>query len=68
MSDTEAHALTRYSMVNSPKVIQHQDLNPGLLAPEQKLCIPSQLSHPLTCTEGRQDLQEVGEVRESLVL
>ena len=39
VSDTKAHALTRYSMVNSPKVTQHQDLNPGLLAAEQKLCV-----------------------------
>lgn len=37
--DTKARALTRYSMVNSPKVTQHQDLNPGLSAPEQKLCV-----------------------------
>lgn len=68
VSDTKARALTRYSMVNSPKVTA-PGLEPRPLDSwAEALCIPSQLSHPLTCTEGRQDLQEVGEVRESLVL
>ena len=68
VSDTKARVLTRYSMVNSPKVTA-PGLEPRPLDSwAEALCIPSQLSPPLTCTEGRQDLQEVGEVRESLVL
>lgn len=68
VSDTKAYALTRCSMVNSPKVTQPPELEPRSLGSwAESLCIPSQLSHPLTCTEGQQDLQEVGEVRETLV-